>query len=37
MMVGFNSVSYFNHMYKAEVGLTPGEYRAQKAGKGSDI
>ena len=28
MMVGFNSVSYFNHMYKNVVGKTPGEYRA---------
>jgi len=28
MMVGFNSVSYFNHTYKSVVGQTPSEYRA---------
>lgn len=27
MMVGFNSVSYFNHMFKSTVNQTPGEYR----------
>ena len=27
MMSGFNSVSYFNRVFKEEVGMSPGDYR----------